>query len=160
MLTSQFVAELNDLFANELCLTRTSKFEKRIKGWHCPIQSVQVGEYIVVPLTSARKVKSEGYLMQNCVKEYVEQCRDNMYLLFSIRNLKGERVATLGVKKEGDRWYFDDCLGKDNSTVMEFSTEFFDAGSVFCEIEYTELFSVAHEVVRLINTNPAHLQEA
>lgn len=152
MLTSQIVDELNDLFAEEFGLTTSNKSELKNKGWHCPIHIVRLSEYIVMPLTSSRRIKSEGYLMQNCVRGYVDQCRNGEYLLFSIRNLGGKRIATLGVNKRGDRWYFDECLGKENSAVIEVAREDFDADHNMClEIEYTELFSVAHEVVRLLN---------
>jgi hypothetical protein len=83
-----------------------------------------------------------------------------MYQLFSIRNLQGERIATLGAKKVNDRWYFGDCLGKENSTVIESATEIYDDGNIVYEVEYTEIFSVAHEVVRLLNEYPADIQEA
>lgn len=152
MLSPKKVHELNQLFAEELELTKNDKTETWNKKWDCPIQAIQLGKYMIVPLTSRRMVKSEGYIMQNCVRDYIHLCNDGKYLLFSIRNRLNERAATLGVKKRDNRWYFDDCLGKENSVVIEEIIEFLNSeNSSEYVTEYTEMFSVAHEVVRLLN---------
>lgn len=149
MLSRSIVDELNILFAHELSKANP---KKRSARWACKLSTTFIGEYVVNPLTSARLIKSEGYLMHNCVRQYIHLCKNDEYLLFSIENLRGEKIATLGVKNHDNRWYFDDCLGKNNSTVIETTVEAFRAEhSIVHEIEYTEIFSVAHEVVRLLN---------
>ncbi len=86
MLSSTLVNELNALFADELQIS--AKLNSKIKAgrWDCPIESIEVGEYLIVPLTTRRKVKSEGYLMQNCVRQYISLFKGGEYLLFSIQN--------------------------------------------------------------------------
>lgn len=153
MLSPIAVSELNQLFADELKDSRIFWNNFNIKRWESSIGLVEIGQYRIVPLTTPKKVKSEGYLMQKCVRQYVDVCQGGEYLLFSIRNLDGERVATLGVKNRDDYWYFDDCLGKENTNVMETILETLDDdNNTVHEIDYTELFSVAHEVVRLLNS--------
>lgn len=152
MLSSKLVNELNMLFADELKIS--AKFNKtfRSEKWVSPIGNIEIGEYLIVLLSTPKKVKSEGYLMQNCVRQYVHLCQEGEYLLFSIQNRLGERVATLGVKKGANRWYFDDCLGIRNSVVIETTLDFLSADNcIVYETEYNEIFSVAHEVVRLLN---------
>ncbi|SHO49212.1 PcfJ domain-containing protein [Desulfopila aestuarii] len=149
MLSQLIVDELNTLLTGELSGANTSKRSPR---WACKLSKRIIGEYVVNPLTSARMIKSEGYLMQNCVRQYIHLCKSGDYLLFSIQNLPGEKVATLGVRKHDNRWYFDDCLGKNNTYVIETTIEPLGADHlVVHEMEYTEIFSVAHEVVRLLN---------
>jgi hypothetical protein len=152
VLSSKVVSELNLLFSRELAVTTKLNSEKGSGKWFCSIRAVQIGEYMIVPLTSPRDVKSEGYMMKNCVREYIHLCKDGKYLLFSIRNSLNERIATLGVERRDNRWYFDECLGEENSVVMETTVDPLDANNYEYEIfEYTEMFSVAHEIVRLLN---------
>lgn len=156
MLDSKFARELNQLFADELQLNKGTPRAH----WNSHVGPVEIGQYYIVPLTSPRMVKSEGYLMQNCVRQYIDLCWDGSYLLFSIRNSDGERVATMGAVERDNRWYFDDCLGKENVIVIETTSEFIDGDNgVVSETEYTELFSVAHEVVRLLNIQSTGLKE-
>lgn len=159
LLSPHTVAELNQLFADELEVSGMFWNNLNIKQWESPVGLVEIGQYHIVPLTTPKKVKSEGYLMQNCVRQYVDICSGGKYLLFSIRNFDGERVATLGVKNLDDHWYLDSCLGRENTTVMEKTFEVTDDGNVTFEIDYTELFSVAHEVVRLLN-NMSSIRQA
>lgn len=152
MLSPQVVSELNLLFAEELNEADNVESHKRSRNWNCPIQEVQLGTHTIIPLTSPREVKSEGYMMQNCVRDYIGRCRDGCYLLFSIRTLAGNRIATLGATKRHGRWYFDDCLGGQNSEVLEQTFEDYDDnGCPVFETEYTEIFSVAHDIIRRLN---------
>lgn len=152
MLSSKLVDEMNLLFAQELELARTEKAKKKSGPWSCPIKVTKLDKYVIVPLVSSKKVKSEGYKMQNCVREYITQCQGGSYLLFSILNEEGIRVATLGAIRRDDRWDFDECLGRKNSEVLETQLEYSDVdGFHIVELEYTEIFSVAHEVIRLLN---------
>ncbi|MFT5700927.1 MAG: hypothetical protein ACI8ZB_003812 [Desulforhopalus sp.] len=152
MLNQGLVDDLNLLFADELESVAKALGEGERTKWACPIVTTEVGEYLVVPLLTSKKVKSEGYLMQNCIREYIPRCIDGTYLVFSIRSGCGERVATLGARDDGGYWVFDDCLGNENEPVIEIVHECCDVdGSPLCLIDYTEIFSVAHEVVRLLN---------
>lgn len=91
MLSSTLVNELNALFADELQISAKLNSKINAEKGDSPFENIEVGEYLIVPLTTQKKVKSEGYLMQNCVRQYVHICKEAEYLLFSIQNLLGER---------------------------------------------------------------------
>lgn len=126
--------------------------KKRIKRWSCRISEMLLGDYVVTPLTSAKMLKSEGYRMNSCCRDYTEQCAASTYSIFSIRSRIGERVATLGLVYDQGSWQFDQCFGPSNSEVMEeVQTSLDEEGELRTECYATELYYVAHEVVRLMN---------
>lgn len=150
MLTQEMVDELNALFKFELGLTYENS--SSINNWTCPIGKTVIGEYCVIPLISKKMVKSEGYMMQNCCREYIPLCINDEYHLFSIQSLSGNRIATLGVKQEYDRWRLDDCLGPQNTPIMEGNADYLNEdGGYDSEFVLTDIYFVAHEVVRLMN---------
>lgn len=126
---------------------------KRNRRWPSVLPETVVGDYLVVPLTSSKMLKSEGYRMNNCSREYSGLCGLGSYLIFSIRSRSGERVATLGMRKRDEFWRFEQCLGPGNSNVMDEEITYCDEnGTVQQEWYPTELYYVAHEVVRLVNS--------
>jgi len=154
MLEQSDVDALNSLFKSELELNYAAYEHGMI--WDCKVGPITVGQYRVVPLITPRKVKSEGYLMQNCCRDYIQSCQAKKYLLFSIGNRSGQRIATLGTRKDAGRSIIDDCLGRRNEPIMEVSyDQYDDTGECVFEIGYTEIFSVAHEIVRLLNVQSA-----
>lgn len=149
MLSQAAVVDLNGIFIDEIHPESPSCQPRK---WQCILSETVIGDYCVVPLKSARKLKSEGYLMNNCCREYVTQCLEGEYQLFSIRTLSGERVATLGILNHDNHWQFDQCYGVSNSNVLERCIETVDEdGSLLVEYSLTEIYYVAHEVVRLMN---------
>ncbi len=146
------VEALNTLFAKEL-VNETWR-RKQPAQWECKLKEMLVGEYLIVPLNSAKMLKSEGYLMNNCCRDYIFRCADRAYCLFSIRSRSGERLATLGLGYENGYWHVDQCFGPANSEVLEETLEYFDEDGVL-HTEYfpTEIYYLAHEVVRLMNAN-------
>lgn len=134
-------------------------FAKKTSGrrqprkWNCKLSETLIGEYLLVPLTSAKMLKSEGYWMNSCCREYVNECADLKYSIFSIRSRSGGRVATLGLVYDEDYWRFDQCLGQSNTDVLEETRGYLDEdGVLHTELFATELYYVAHEVVRLMNS--------
>lgn len=120
--------------------------------WDCPLPTLKIDEYEIVPLTSAKQLKSEGYHMNNCCKDYTHQCSTGEYCIFSIRDFAGNRVATLGAINDDGYWQFDQCLGDSNSNVIDEFTEHMDSqGKIHLEWSHSELFYVANEVIRLLN---------
>lgn len=127
--------------------------KKRYSKWECGISETIVGDYLIIPLTSAKRLKSEGYLMNNCCRDYIVQCADLVYGLFSIRRRSGERLATLGLTCDDGYWRFDQCMGPFNSDVVEEIREYIDEdGVIQAELSVSELYYVAHEVARLMNS--------
>ncbi len=101
MLSQTTVNEISTIFAGELSVTST---KKRIGKWECKLTETLIGEYLITPLTSARMLKSEGYWMNNCSRDYTRQCEEIAYCIFSIRRRTGERLATLGLANDQGYW--------------------------------------------------------
>jgi hypothetical protein len=150
MLSETKVNELNTIFTGELSATST---KRRSGKWKCKVSETLIGEYFITPLTSARMLKSEGYWMNNCSRDYTRQCEAHQYCIFSVRRRTGERLATLGLVNDQGYWIFDQCYGPSNSEVLEETIEYLDEDDVLQFDCYpTELYYVAHEVVRLMNS--------
>ena len=148
---SRIITESNAIFTAELVADASNA--KRSGKWDCPLSEVLVGEYWIIPLTSRKLLKSEGYAMNNCCRDYISQCEAMGYCIFSIRNRTGERLATLGLKKEQNYWYFDQCFGASNADVLEEILTYLDEnGMEQTESTSSEIYYVAHEVARLMNT--------
>lgn len=150
MLSQTQAGRSNVLFAGQLT---AASGKRRSAKWECRLSEKLIGEYLVIPLTSAKMLKSEGYWMNNCCKEYVHQCADLTYCLFSIRSRSGERLATLGLASEQGSWGLDQCFGPSNIDVLEETLVYLDEDEVVqTEWVPTEMYYVAHEVVRLMNS--------
>ncbi|GAB6192767.1 PcfJ domain-containing protein [Desulfocastanea catecholica] len=138
------------IFAAELA--GETSVEKRTGKWNCTLSEMLVGEYLIMPLTSAKLLKAEGSLMNNCWREYISRCLESTYCVFSIRTRSGERLATLGIACDDGYWRFDQCLGPSNGNVLEEPHHYLDDDGVLqTEWFATELYYVAHDVVRLMN---------
>lgn len=122
------------------------------KKWKSQLSETIVDQFLVIPVTSAKMLRSEAYWMNNCCQDYAGQCVNLEYNIFSIRSRSGERFATLGVINDNGYWRFDQCFGPSNSDVLEEISEYLDEDDVLQEERFpTELFYVAHEVVRMMN---------
>ncbi len=151
MLSQLKVENLPAIFATEL--TGETAVEKRSGKWTCTLSETLVGAYLIMPLTSAKLLKAEGYLMNNCCRDYVSRCLESKYRVFSIRTRAGERLATLGIACEDGYWRFDQCMGPSNGNVLEKPHHYLDEDGVpQTEWFATELYYVAHDVVRLMNS--------
>jgi hypothetical protein len=150
MLSQTKVHELNALFAAEL--NAETSAGRRSGKWECHLTEMFIGDFFIVPLTTTRMLKSEGYAMSNCCREYKELCEQQQYGIFSIRSRSGERLATLGLAKEDGYWRLDQCFGPANSEVLEETCCYLDEDEAL-QTEYhpTDLYYVAQEVARLMN---------
>lgn len=120
--------------------------------WNCPLPMLRIDEFDIIPLISTKMLKSEGYHMNNCCKDYAAQCAQGTYFVFSIRNHSGDRLATLGAKKVDDHYSLDQCFGPSNSNVTDIFVEYTDDNDYpTVEWQRTELFYVASEVIRVLN---------
>jgi hypothetical protein len=150
MLSQSKVDTLNAFVSTEL--SAGNSVERLRNKWKCKLSETLIGEYLIIPLTSAKLLKSEGYQMNNCCRDYVDQCAEMTYCLFSIRRRSGERVATLGLEYDHDYWRFDQCFGPSNTEVLEETRTYLDEGGELQEELFaTDLYYVAHEVARLMN---------
>jgi len=152
MLSQSKVEYFNDLLATKLAAANS--VERRPNKWGCKLPETLVGDYLIMPLTSAKLLKSEGYLMNNCCRDYVDECAELTYCLFSIRSRPGERLATLGLTCNGGYWRVDQCFGPSNTEVLEETRVYLDEdGELQEELFATDLYYVVHEVARLMNSN-------
>lgn len=127
--------------------------KKRSHKWNCNLSEMIIGDYLIIPLTSTKQLKSEAYWMNNCCGEYVDCCASLHYSIFSIRSRSGERLATLGLAYQQDCWVFDQCMGPSNEVVIEETREYLDEnGELQLEWYGTELYYLSQEVARLMNT--------
>ena len=151
MLSQSKVDNFNALFATELAAGNS--VERRPRKWKCKVSEMLIGEYFIMPLTSAKLLKSEGYQMNNCCRDYLDQCAELTYCLFSVRSRVGERLATLGLNCNDGHWLFDQCFGPSNTEVLEETRMYLDEdGEIQEELFATDLYYVAHEVARLMNS--------
>ena len=149
MLTQHHADTPNLFYADKLSQNNA---EKRSRKWQCKLPETVIGDFLIIPLTSAKMLKSETYWMSNCCKDYLFQCAGLEYSVFSIRTRTGERLATLGLRNDNGYWQFDQCYGPSNSEVLEESHLYLDEeGTLQSDSFPTELYYVAHEVVRLMN---------
>ena len=124
----------------------------RRQRWSCPLPMLRIDEFDIIPLTSTRLLKSEGYHMNNCCRDYAAQCANGTYCMFSIRNHSGDRLATLGAKKVDDHYHLDQCFGPSNTNVIDLFIEHTDnSNTPHIEWQRTELFYAASEVIRALN---------
>ncbi|MBB1094558.1 PcfJ domain-containing protein [Rhodopseudomonas palustris] len=151
MLSQSKADNFNALLSTELVAEKS--IERRQRKWQCMLSEMLVGEYLIMPLTSMKLLKSESYHMNNCCRDYVDQCAKMKYCLFSIRSRSGERLATLGLNCRGGYWRLDQCSGPSGSEVLEETRAYLDEdGELQEELLATELYYVAHEVARLMNS--------
>ena len=80
-------------------------------------------------------LKSEGYWMNNCSRDYTRQCQEFEYCIFSIRKRTGERLATLGIANDRGSWSFDQCYGPSNLEVLEETCEYLDEDEVLVNMQ-------------------------
>jgi hypothetical protein len=149
MISKQTVGELNQLFG----LKQSTPSRKLRHRWACPVLAQEIGDFFVVPLASLKELASEGRRMQHCVASYETRCVNGMYQVFSIRDLHGNRIATLGLTYGSTGWKVDQCLGISNTEVLLHTVEWIDGnGNHESMDEFTDLHYLAYEVARLLNT--------
>ncbi len=151
MLSQSKLDYFNDRFVSELAAG--DSIERRPNKWKCKLSEMLIGDYLIIPLTSSKLLKSEGYMMNNCCRGYTQKCAELTYCLFSIRSRPGERLATLGLTCSEGYWQFDQCFGSSNTEVLEETRTYLDdGGELQEELFATELYYVVHEVARLMNS--------
>jgi len=90
--------------------------------------------------------------MQHCVATYDAKCAKGLYQVFSIRDILGNRLATLGLTYGARSWEVDQCLGFNNVEVLTETAEWIHGnGKQDSMEEFTDLHYVAQEVTRLLN---------
>lgn len=82
--------------------------------------AVEDGGVRVIELLSAAAVRDEARIMRHCIDSYIDACEDGDYRVFSLQLITtGERLATLGMFIDDDRWTIEDLRGQDNDVADE-----------------------------------------
>ena len=63
MLSQSKVDCFNDFIATKLAAGNS--IERQPRKWKCKFSEMLIGEYLIIPLTSAKLLKSEDYQMNN-----------------------------------------------------------------------------------------------
>ena len=149
MISEQTVGQLNQLFG----LDQPARSRKLRYRWSCPVAVQEMGDFFVVPLTSSKELASEGWHMRHCVVSYDARCAHGMYQVFSIRDLLGNRIATLGTIYGAHGWMVDQCLGISNAEVLLNCVEWINGNGKHESMdEFTDLHYLVQDVVRQLNT--------
>jgi hypothetical protein len=126
--------------------SRISKRRKRNRRWECLLNSYEAGDFQIVPLTTSDDLRVDGYEMNHCVGRYYPSwCKQGFIRIFSIRNLLGQRLATVSLifNYKQDRWRLEQCQGFDNSKVCFKANEPSDLH--FLVEDIVRLYQQAHE---------------
>lgn len=143
-LRQEQVDELNAIFG----LNKKGKKKKRELVWDSALQACEVGDYQVIPLTSSWALRQEGRAMRHCVGGYDEMCSNGRARVFSIRNLLGNRLATLSLIFSDDNWHLEQIKGVDNAEVCASEEVYYDGERTVTQVDMTVMYYVAYDVAR------------
>jgi hypothetical protein len=73
-------------------------------AWESALPETQIGPWRVVPLTDAWQLRREALSQRHCADQYLEECLDGKYRLFSVRTEQDKPVATIGIERGGMDW--------------------------------------------------------
>ena len=144
-LTQEQVDELNAIF-------RTSKRSKKKKHelvWESALDTCELGDYQIVPLTSSWALRQEGRAMRHCVGGYDEMCAQGRTRVFSIRDLMGNRVATMSLIFRDDNWRLEQIKGYANEEICQSEEVYYDGERTVTQIDVTDFHFIAYEIMRL-----------
>jgi hypothetical protein len=70
-------------------------------------------------LTSAYELIEEGKDMHHCVGSYAQNCMDGESRIFSIRDMKDKKIATLELRYHREKWAVGQCRSSCNKKVSK-----------------------------------------
>ena len=70
-------------------------------------------------LDNAFDIADEGTCMNHCVGLYAGDVARGTYLVYSVRDMKGNRLSTLGIRIVEGKYVFNQHYGKCNSVVTD-----------------------------------------
>jgi hypothetical protein len=134
---------LNSLFG-----LGTKRKKKRNLEWASDLPECEIGDFLIVPLTTSRQLRAEGRAMKHCAGQYDELCHQGLARVFSIRDLSGNRVATASLIWLDDYWHLEQVKGYENAEVQESEETFYNGNSTVTQLEPTELYFVGQEFLQ------------
>ena len=90
-----------------------AELESSGKTWWVPAKEFAVAGHEFRFLTNPLEVWEEGQAMRHCAYILVRGCETGVCLVVSIRR-SGERVATLELRRTGEKWWVHQLAGKAN----------------------------------------------
>lgn len=135
-------------FFNSLFGLGTKSKKKRNLEWESDLPECEIGDYLIVPLTTSRQLRAEGRAMKHCVGHYDELCHRGLARVFSIQDMSGNRVATASLIWLDDYWHLEQVKGHENAEVQESEETFFNGNSTVTQLEPTELYFVGQEILQ------------
>lgn len=138
----------NPDFLNSLFELDTNRKKKRNLEWVSELPECEIGDYLIVPLTTSRQLRAEGRAMKHCAGHYDERCHKGLARVFSIRDLFGNRLATASIIWLDDYWHLEQVKGSQNAEVLESEEVFFNGSSIVTQLEPTELYFVGQEILQ------------
>jgi hypothetical protein len=81
-----------------------------------PFSNLKIESYNLEYLSDGTQLFEEGVEMKHCVFSYSENCNNGDYFVYSLRNQKEEKIATIQLNKEGEVVQF---FGKQNHPIKE-----------------------------------------
>lgn len=135
-------------FLNSLFGLGTKRKKKRNLEWASDLPECEIGDYLIVPLTTSRQLRAEGRAMKHCAGHYDELCHKGLARVFSIQDLSGNRVATASLIWFDDYWHLEQVKGYENAAVLESEETVFDGNSTVTDREPTELYFVGQEILQ------------
>lgn len=135
-------------FLNALFGLDTKGKKKLNLEWASAVLRCEIGDYLILPLTTSRLLRAEGRAMKHCVGHYDELCHKGLARVFSVRDISGHRVATASLIWRDDYWHLEQVKGHENAEVLESENTYFDGNSTVTELAPTELYFVGQEILQ------------
>lgn len=98
------------------------KASNRCVSWMPLVQSIQLAGLEAVSLNNSDELWEEGDAMQHCVGGYDHNCYHNTSRIYSLRR-DGLRVATLEIRRNGERWTIGQLYGPGNTKVADVAVQ-------------------------------------
>ena len=72
--------------------------------WASFLSVLNIGTLTVIPINDAWTLRKEAFAMRHCADQYIQDCIEGDFQMFSVRNSANKRVATLGLEKLSEEW--------------------------------------------------------
>lgn len=83
-------------------------------------KTVEFKDFDFVPLDTSRKLLNEGENQAHCVYTYLGQCLSGECAIVSMRDKRGETIATIDLRHDGGEGVeLESALGYDNATISD-----------------------------------------
>jgi len=135
-------------FLNALFGLDTKPKKKRNLEWTSDLLMCEIGDYLILALTTSRQLRAEGRAMKHCVGHYDELCHKGLARVFSVRDISGHRIATASLIWRDDYWHLEQIKGHENAEVLESENTYFDGNSTVTKLAPTELYFVGQEILQ------------